>query len=86
MEATIEKRACHPITQDEAWPSVPSNPLLTHPHESEPTAMDVYSIRPMSSRGSRDTSVLSMDDIEAAQALEGLRTGITLRILDYILN
>lgn len=30
------------------------------------------------SRSRRDTSVLSMDDLEAAQALEGLRTGMSL--------
>ena len=86
MEETAEIQGGHSVRQDEAWPSVPSNPLPAPPHEGEPTATAVDGTKHMSGRGSRDTSVLSMDDIEAAQALEGLRTGTTLSILDRVLN
>lgn len=38
--------------------------------------MDVDNTTVAEDRSRRATSVLSMDDIEAAQALEGLRTGM----------
>jgi hypothetical protein len=37
--------------------------------------MEVDNTAVADDRSRRDTSVLSMDDLEAAQALEGLRTG-----------
>jgi hypothetical protein len=43
--------------------------------ESANMVMDVDSSADMDDRARRATSVLSMDDIEAAQALEGLRSG-----------
>lgn len=41
------------------------------------TAMDVDIATSIDDRSRRATSVLSMDDIEAAQTLEGLRSGET---------
>lgn len=46
-------------------------------HESA-SMMDVDSNASVEDRTRRATSVLSMDDIEAAQALEGLRSGMCL--------
>jgi hypothetical protein len=43
--------------------------------------MDVDSVH---DRGYRSTSVLSMDDIEAAQALEGLRSGMFTGLSDLL--
>lgn len=43
----------------------------SHDNEENQAAMDINS----TSSQSRDTSVLSMDDLEAAQALEVLRAG-----------
>ena len=43
-----------------------------------PSQMDLDGTSSNEDRTRRDTSVLSMDDIEAAQALEGLRSGMTL--------
>ena len=40
--------------------------------------MDLDGTSSNEDRTRRDTSILSMDDIEAAQALEGLRSGMTL--------
>lgn len=40
--------------------------------------MEVDNTAVADDRSRRDTSVLSMDDLEAAQALEGLRTGAFL--------
>lgn len=56
----------------EEWPSVPSHPVKDVSRHESPMAVD-------SDRATigmkRDTSALSLDDIEAAQALEGLRAG-----------
>ena len=42
--------------------------------------MDVDNVISPTDRHSRATSALSMDDIEAAQALEGLRAGMNIFI------
>ena len=42
--------------------------------------MDIDEVMSLSDRNARQTSELSMDDIEAAQALEGLRAGMHLAI------
>ena len=82
MNQSAEKRDDNAVPQYEAWPSVPPGPLPTHLRDTESTAMEVDNTNSTSGRASRDTSVLSMDDIEAAQALEGLRTGIAgLKVL-----
>ena len=59
----------------EEWPSVPKGPLpeRSKRDQSQATEMEMSSSADGQSR--RATSVLSMEDIEAAQALEGLRTG-----------
>ena len=62
----------------EAWPSVPKTaPSQHHPKDVLDT-MDVDKTMSSETPNRRATSVLSMDDIEAAQALEGLRTGLIL--------
>ena len=55
----------------EAWPSVPKSSLKTYHPNDESSVMDIDT----DTRDRRATSVISMDDIEAAQALEGLRAG-----------
>jgi hypothetical protein len=61
-------------------PSSGSIPAPTIPYPSfqhvPASMMDVDNNTVAEDRSRRATSVLSMDDIEAAQALEGLRTGI----------
>lgn len=59
----------------EAWPSVPKTPLSLSADAASSTGMDVDGVTSPDTVDGRATSVLSMDDIEAAQALEGLRTG-----------
>lgn len=76
MEVTVERRCDDSIPPYEAWPSVPTKALPTHALQGDSIALEAEDSKAVSGRGSRDTSVLSMDDIEAAQALEGLRTGI----------
>lgn len=75
MEALAEPT---PITHTstvpayEEWPSVPRGPVKDEPRHISPIAVDEdRAIIGMK----RDTCSLSMDDIEAAQALEGLRAG-----------
>ena len=59
----------------EEWPSVPVAPLKFAMKDKQTSAMDVDEIENNIDREARQTSELSMDDIEAAQALEGLRAG-----------
>lgn len=76
MEAQAERpRSPLPAPPYEQWPSVPKGPLKPGTHDGESSAMDVDEVKSDSERNSRHTSELSMDDIEAAQALEGLRSG-----------
>lgn len=77
MEVAVESRCDDSIPPYEAWPSVPTEALPTHALQGDSLPMEVENSKAVSGPRSRDTSVLSMDDIEAAQALEGLRTGIT---------
>ncbi|KAL8793333.1 MAG: hypothetical protein Q9195_004110 [Heterodermia aff. obscurata] len=55
------------------WPSVPVAPPKPVIKDEQLSAMDIDEVKSNSDRGTRQTSELSMDDIEAAQALEGLR-------------
>ena len=57
------------------WPSVPIAPLKPVVKDEQTSTMDIDEVKSNSDRGTRQTSELSMDDIEAAQALEGLRAG-----------
>ena len=57
------------------WPAVPSTPFPSNIDPNLPIAMEVDGTASTEDRTRRATSVLSMDDIEAAQALEGLRAG-----------
>ncbi|SLM37904.1 Transcription factor Opi1 [Lasallia pustulata] len=58
----------------EAWPSVPKGPLGLNAEVANSSGMHVDDIATPDTVDGRAASVLSMDDIEAAQALEGLRT------------
>ena len=60
----------------EEWPSVPTGPLKPAIQDGDSSAMDIDEVKSSSERDIRQTSELSMDDIEAAQALEGLRSGL----------
>lgn len=72
MEASAKPAHLSSVPAYEEWPSVPSGLVKDEPRHVSPMAVDadraVIGIK-------RDTSALSMDDIEAAQALEGLRAG-----------
>lgn len=73
MDAQAEHTA--PIPPYEQWPSVPQGPLKPLYRDGDVSSMDVDEVNSNSDRNVRQTSELSMDDIEAAQALEGLRSG-----------
>lgn len=64
-----------PAPPYEQWPSVPGGPLRQILGDDEIAAMILDDAASKDSRGIRSTCVPSMDDIEAAQALEGLRAG-----------
>jgi hypothetical protein len=70
MEAQSERPRETPLPPSyEAWPSVPKTAVER--------TMDLDHVVSPGGRHSRATSTLSMDDIEAAHALEGLRAGKT---------
>ena len=60
----------------EEWPSVPVVPMKVTMKDESTSTMDIDEVKSISDRNTRQTSELSMDDIEAAQALEGLRAGM----------
>lgn len=66
-----------PATSAPLHPSSSSivSPTWTSLHHAPAMMMDVDSNSVADDRSRRATSVLSMDDLEAAQALEGLRSG-----------
>lgn len=82
MEAHAPRSPSPPaIPAYQRWPSVPvasSKPVFK---DEQLSAMDIDEVKSNSDRATRQTSELSMDDIEAAQALEGLRAGA--RLLDH---
>ncbi|MCJ1357364.1 MAG: hypothetical protein MMC33_007360 [Icmadophila ericetorum] len=72
MEASMEAR--HAVPPYEAWPTVPKGQLGSPLQRDVSHVMETDSASMRSeSRSGRATSELSMDDIEAAHALEGLR-------------
>jgi len=78
----METQAQHPrgpatVPPYEEWPSAPTGPLKHAIHDGEDSAMDIDNVKNGSDRDIRQTSELSMDDLEAAQALEGLRSGMS---------
>jgi hypothetical protein len=73
-----------PVPPYEAWPSVPKIPLEVKMQIEKPNVMDLDNVMSPTDRYSRATSVLSMDDFEAAKALEGLRTGKTILTLSSV--
>lgn len=78
MEApTVPTPVNGPLPPYEAWPSAPKGPLNPHCQTDVTNAMDLDKVMSPDGRDRRAASVLSMDDIEAAQALEGLRAGKT---------
>lgn len=77
---TMQAQLQHPhdgatVPPYEAWPSVPKGPLGLNAEVANSSGMHVDDIATPDTVDGRAASVLSMDDIEAAQALEGLRTG-----------
>ena len=75
MEALAEPTLATPtsaVPAYEEWPSVPRGPVEDELRHVSPIVVDED---PAIIGMKRDTSALSMDDIEAAQALEGLRAG-----------
>ena len=84
MEAQIERPHDGAVVPPyEAWPSAPTGPLSVSAEVANPSGMDVDSVASPNTVDGRATSVLSMDDLEAAQALEGLRTGILFPSLRF---
>ena len=62
-----------PVPPYEAWPSAPKGSIDVHIQNEKSHVMNLDNVMSPSDRHSRATSALSMEDIEAAQALEGLR-------------
>ena len=80
MEASMEPRQTVPPY--EAWPTVPKGGLGSPLQRDVSHVMDMEDVSMRSdSRSGRATSELSMDDIEAAHALEGLRAGMSVAII-----
>ena len=76
MEEQFERPVSRtPVPPYEAWPSAPNGLLEAHVITEKSNAMDLDNVISPMDRHSRATSALSIDDIEAAQALEGLRAG-----------
>ena len=71
------------VPRYESGSSIPQQSLLSHPKDAaEPNGMEVdIALSGADDKQHRGTSVLSLDDIEAAQALEGLRSGKSLSLL-----
>lgn len=64
-----------PLPPYEQWPPAPKTPLRSWSYNGESCATNLNDANSKDGQGLRATSVPSMDDIEAAQALEGLRAG-----------
>lgn len=76
MEAQAQPpRGLATVPPYEEWPSVPKEPLKRASEDGSTSAIDIDEDKNGDEREHRQTSELSMDDIEAAQALEGLRAG-----------
>ena len=76
MEApTVQTPVNGPLPPYEAWPSAPKGAFTPNSQKDITDAMDLDKVMSPDNRDRRAASVLSMDDIEAAQALEGLRAG-----------
>ena len=65
----------------EGWPSVPTETLEPSIDDGQASIMEIDDVKSSDEWDSRHTSELSMDDLEAAHALEGLRSGLQLRII-----
>ena len=65
-----------PVPPYEALPVISKNPPNTHVQRDTPNVMDLEYPLSLESRPGRATSELSLDDLEAAHALEGLRAGM----------
>ncbi|KAI4129046.1 MAG: hypothetical protein LQ347_003931, partial [Umbilicaria vellea] len=75
MEAQLERpHNGAAVPPYEAWPSVPTAPLRLGADVANSSGMDLDGVASPETVDGRAMSVLSMDDLEAAQALEGLRT------------
>lgn len=80
-----------PIGGTVAAAATPPPPPPLHPphppalHNAHPAVMDLDTTT-TDDRSRRATSVISMDDLEAAQALEGLRSGMLTRLSSILCN
>lgn len=82
MEAQLERpHNGATVPPYEAWPSVPNAPLRLSAEAASSSGMEVDGVASPETVDGRATSVISMDDLEAAQALEGLRTGNTSPVI-----
>lgn len=79
MEAQAQAQAQHTrsptLPPYEQWPSVPQSSPGVQARNNDTINIPAEHAIHIKSQRERDTSLLSMDDIEAAQALEGLRAG-----------
>lgn len=75
MEAQTRLSRDTVVPAENDWPSVPQETPRANAGNDETTVMDVEELLLGKNSDSRDTDGLSMDDIAAAQALEGLRAG-----------
>ncbi len=80
MEVRAQHSRSAAVPPYEEWPLAPTGPLEHAIHDGQSSPMDIDDVKNGSDRDVRQTSELSMDDIEAAQALEGLRSGSSIRI------
>ena len=64
-----------PVPPYEAWPSAPKSSLNMYEEDDRNITTETGTPISFDEHNKRAASVLSMDDLEAAQALEGLRAG-----------
>ena len=82
MEAEVRhSRSPAPLPAYEEWPSAPTAPPKHTVKDEHSSPMEIDDIKSMSDRTTRQTSELS--EMEAAQVLECLRTGIHFLSLVY---
>jgi hypothetical protein len=74
MEAQVQLSHVSVEPPETDWPAVPNEPFKVHGGVNG-SRLDVVKPPLEESPDSRNTDGLSMDDIAAAQALEGLRAG-----------
>ena len=80
MEAEVQQSSSPTqLPAYEEWPTVPTTPLNARLRDEQHSPMEVDELNRNNNRNVRQTSELSQDDIECAQALEGLKAGTKAR-------